>query len=119
VPGRCTLERGYGVNREESEAGVSAVAAPVLDRTGRAMAAISITGSSRRLDLDRLAPAVRTAALALSRELTRTTLGVRSDMIHFSDRFPDQTWAASADSGCRPYGCTDALKPPFSRGFAG
>jgi DNA-binding IclR family transcriptional regulator len=67
-----TLERGYGVNREESEAGVSAVAAPVLDRTGKAMAAISITGSSRRLDLDRLAPAVRTAALALSHELART-----------------------------------------------
>jgi DNA-binding IclR family transcriptional regulator len=68
-----TLERGYGVNREESEAGVSAVAAPVLDRSGQAMAAISITGSSRRLDLERLAPAVRTAALALSRELARTT----------------------------------------------
>ncbi|HEY7484668.1 MAG TPA: IclR family transcriptional regulator C-terminal domain-containing protein [Streptosporangiaceae bacterium] len=55
----------------QAMAGVSAVAAPVLDRNGQAIAAISITGSSRRLDLDRLAPAVRTAALALSRELAR------------------------------------------------
>lgn len=66
-----TLDRGYGMNREESEAGVSAVAAPVLDGRRQVMAAISITGNSHRLDLDRLAPAVRTAALALSRELAQ------------------------------------------------
>ncbi|MFF4242484.1 IclR family transcriptional regulator C-terminal domain-containing protein [Actinomadura geliboluensis] len=64
-------DRGYAVNREESEAGVSAVAAPILDRRRRAIAAISITGHVCRLDLDRLAPAVRTAARALSRELAR------------------------------------------------
>ncbi len=46
---------------------MSAVAAPILDRRRRAIAAISITGNVCRLDLDRLAPAVRTAALALSR----------------------------------------------------
>ncbi|WP_346051398.1 IclR family transcriptional regulator [Amycolatopsis dongchuanensis] len=62
-------ERGYGVNREESEAGVAAVAAPVYDARRRLLAAISITGGVERLDLDRLAPAVRTAAFALSREL--------------------------------------------------
>ncbi|MFI0412298.1 IclR family transcriptional regulator [Actinomadura sp. 3N508] len=66
-----TADRGYAVNREESEAGVSAVAAPVLDHRRRVIAAISITGNVCRLDLDRLAPAVRTAALALSRELAR------------------------------------------------
>jgi DNA-binding IclR family transcriptional regulator len=62
-------ERGYGVNREESEVGVTAVAAPVYDSRRRVLAAISITGSAQRLDLDRLAPGVRTAAFALSREL--------------------------------------------------
>jgi DNA-binding IclR family transcriptional regulator len=65
------LERGYGVNHEESEVGVVAVAAPVFDHRRRTIASISITGNAHRLDVDRLAPAVRTAALALSRELTR------------------------------------------------
>ncbi|MCP9972586.1 IclR family transcriptional regulator [Actinomadura madurae] len=40
-----TADRGYAVNREESEAGVSAVAAPVLDHRRHVIAAISITGN--------------------------------------------------------------------------
>ena len=64
-----TCERGYGVNHEESEVGVAAVAAPVFDSHRKLVAAISITGSAERLDVERLAPAVRTAASALSREL--------------------------------------------------
>jgi DNA-binding IclR family transcriptional regulator len=68
-----TVARGYGVNREEAEVGVSAVAAPIFDHQKRVMAAMSITGYAHRLDLDQLAPAVRTAALALSRELARET----------------------------------------------
>ena len=56
-----SLERGYGINREEAEVGVSAVAAPVFDHERRVIAAISITGWARHLDLERLAPAVRTA----------------------------------------------------------
>lgn len=68
-------ESGYGVNHEEYEVGVSAVAAPVFDRRRRVVAAISITGNASKLDLDRLAPAVRTAALALSRELSLSPPG--------------------------------------------
>jgi DNA-binding IclR family transcriptional regulator len=68
-----TLERGYGINREESETGVVAVAAPVHDHRRRVIAAVSIAGSAHRLDLERLAPAVRTAALALSREMATGT----------------------------------------------
>lgn len=64
-------QRGYYVNHEEAELGVAAVGAPVFDHRRRAIAAISITGSAQRLDLERLAPAVRTAAAALSRELCR------------------------------------------------
>lgn len=66
-----TLERGYGINREESETGVVAVAAPVLDHRRRVIAAVSIAGSAHRLDLERLAPAVRTAALSLSRVMAK------------------------------------------------
>jgi DNA-binding IclR family transcriptional regulator len=68
-----TCERGYGINHEETEVGVSAVAAPVLDHRRRVIAAISITGYAHRLDVERLAPAVRTAGLSLSRELSRET----------------------------------------------
>ncbi len=64
-----TLERGYGLNREESEPGVVAVAAPVHDHQRRVIAAVSIAGRAHRLDLERLAPAVTTAALSLSREM--------------------------------------------------
>lgn len=64
-----TLERGYGLNREESEPGVVAVAAPVHDHRRRVIAAVSIAGRAHRLDLERLAPAVKTAALSLSREM--------------------------------------------------
>jgi DNA-binding IclR family transcriptional regulator len=77
MPGllRAELDRvvrqGHGINHEEAEIGVSAVAAPVFDHRRRVIAAISITGWAQRLDLERLAPAVRTAASALSRELAR------------------------------------------------
>jgi DNA-binding IclR family transcriptional regulator len=71
-----TLERGYAINREEAEVGVSAVAAPVFDQHRRVIAAISITGYAHRLDHERLAPAVVTAARSLSRELSRDPAGV-------------------------------------------
>ena len=52
---------------EESTVGITCVAAPVLDDTGTAVATVSITGLVNRLAPDRFAPAVRTAALGLSR----------------------------------------------------
>ena len=62
-------EHGVAEEHEESTVGIACVAAPVLDTTGRAVAAISITGWANRLDTHRFAPAVRTAALGLSRTL--------------------------------------------------
>jgi IclR family transcriptional regulator, acetate operon repressor len=44
-----------------------------MDASGRAVAAISITGWANRMDTARLAPAVRTAALGLSRALRSGT----------------------------------------------
>ncbi|WP_210588411.1 IclR family transcriptional regulator [Streptomyces sp. GESEQ-35] len=67
-----TRARGYGVNLEEAEIGVSAVAAPVYAR-GRdscPVAAISVTGVTRRLDMDRVGARVCEAARALTRKLS-------------------------------------------------
>lgn len=62
-------ETGIAVEHEESTVGIACVAGAVLDASGLAVAAISITGWANRLDTHRLAPAVRTAALGLSRVL--------------------------------------------------
>ena len=61
---------GVGYDHEEAKLGVSCVAAPVLVR-GEPVAGISVTVASDQLQPGRLAPAVRTAALALSRILSR------------------------------------------------
>jgi IclR family transcriptional regulator, acetate operon repressor len=61
--------RGIAEEHEESAPGLACVAAPVLGPDGYAVAAVSITGWASRLKTARLAPAVRTAALGLSRAL--------------------------------------------------
>jgi DNA-binding IclR family transcriptional regulator len=60
---------GVAYEREESGVGVVCVASPLLDVSGRPLAAISLAGWSNRMRTERVAPAVRTAALALSRML--------------------------------------------------
>ena len=62
-------DRGVSFDREESGPGIVCAASPVFGADGAVLAALSLTGWSSRLDLDRVAPAVRTAALALSRQL--------------------------------------------------
>jgi DNA-binding IclR family transcriptional regulator len=62
-------ERGVAEEHEESSVGIACVAAPVLDGRGTAVAAVSITGWAHQLNTARLAPAVRTAALGISRML--------------------------------------------------
>jgi IclR family transcriptional regulator, acetate operon repressor len=61
--------RGVAFEREESVPGIACAACPVLGPDGTAIAAISITGWTTALDVARVAPAVRTAALSLSRQL--------------------------------------------------
>jgi len=65
-----TRARGYGVNLEEAEVGISAVAAPVYGREPCPIAAISVTGGTRRLDVDRIGARVCAAARALTRALS-------------------------------------------------
>lgn len=60
---------GTSYDHEESHLGVSCVAAPVFGADKRIRAAISATGQTPRMDLQRLGVAVRTAAFAISRQL--------------------------------------------------
>jgi IclR family acetate operon transcriptional repressor len=60
---------GIAYEREESGVGVVCAASPLLDATGWAVASISLSGWANRMRTERVAPAVRTAALALSRAL--------------------------------------------------
>jgi len=60
--------QGWAASIAEREAGVASVSAPVFDRTGELVAAISVSGPLERLTTDpgaRLAPAVVAAATAL------------------------------------------------------
>jgi IclR family transcriptional regulator, acetate operon repressor len=60
---------GIAYDREESGPGVLCAAVPILDAGSTAIGAVSASGWSNRMRLDRIAPAVRTAALSLSRAL--------------------------------------------------
>ena len=65
---------GIGYAREELTVGSLSVAAAVLDADGAAVGALSVTLRSGRGDLRRLGPAVRTAAISISRGLQERAL---------------------------------------------
>jgi DNA-binding IclR family transcriptional regulator len=60
-------DRGWAVDREEGNIGVSCVAAPVFGPEGTVVAALSVTGPTALVRADRAGPAVRLAAAAASR----------------------------------------------------
>jgi DNA-binding IclR family transcriptional regulator len=66
---RSIRDEGVSYDRQESDVGIVCAAAPVFGADGAVQAALSVTGRAERLDVPRMAPAVRTAALALSRQL--------------------------------------------------
>lgn len=70
---RGQLERvradGIAYEHEESGVGVVCAASPLLRADGHAVAALSIAGWANRMRTEHVAPAVRTAALTLSRTL--------------------------------------------------
>ena len=70
--------RAHGVafDREESNPGVLCAAAPVFAPDGTVLAALSASGFSRRT-APRMAPAVQTTALALTRDLARESAELR------------------------------------------
>ncbi|MCZ4507614.1 IclR family transcriptional regulator [Streptomyces sp. ActVer] len=59
--------RGWAVEREEGNIGVSCVAAPVFDPLGEVVAALSVTGPSGLIRAQAIGTAVRLAAAAASR----------------------------------------------------
>jgi DNA-binding IclR family transcriptional regulator len=65
-------KEGVAFEHEESTMGVMCVACPVMGSDGHAVAAISIAGWAHHFDPHRVASAVRTAALAVSRQLAET-----------------------------------------------
>lgn len=70
-----TRERGYGLDDEESNPGVRCVAAPIRDRAGQIVAAISISGARAEFDPDqmrRYIADVTRAAAAISARLGYT-----------------------------------------------
>jgi DNA-binding IclR family transcriptional regulator len=60
-------DRGWAVDREEGNIGVSCVAAPIFGPLGAVVAAVSVTGPTALVRADRAGPAVRMAAAAASR----------------------------------------------------
>jgi DNA-binding IclR family transcriptional regulator len=64
-------ERGWAVDREEGNIGVSCVAAPIFGPSGDVAAALSVTGPSQLVRVDRIGPAVRMAAAGTTRAYTR------------------------------------------------
>jgi IclR family transcriptional regulator, acetate operon repressor len=62
-------ETGLGYDFEESRPGLACVASPVYGPDGTVQAALSISAWTTRLKADRVGPAVRTAALTISRAL--------------------------------------------------
>ncbi len=60
-------DRGWAMEREEGNIGVSCVAAPIFGPLGDVVAALSVTGPTSLVKADRIGPAVRLAAAAASR----------------------------------------------------
>ncbi|MHB1651151.1 MAG: IclR family transcriptional regulator [Desulfitobacteriaceae bacterium] len=71
--------QGYAINAEELAEGLRSVAAPVFDHTGRVIAALSISGPTSRLTLERIARLVTVLKEACSSVSTR--LGYRPNAL--------------------------------------
>jgi DNA-binding IclR family transcriptional regulator len=62
--------QGFAIDNEENEVGICCVGAPILDYTGKAIAAMSISGPSDRMNRERciqLGPILREAVLNISK----------------------------------------------------
>ncbi|MDP9092459.1 MAG: IclR family transcriptional regulator [Actinomycetota bacterium] len=64
-------DTGLAQTCDESVIGTACVASPVFAAYGKVVAAISVTGSTGNFDPSKMGPAVRTAALAISRDLSK------------------------------------------------
>ncbi|MEV6301182.1 IclR family transcriptional regulator [Actinoplanes sp. NPDC051861] len=69
-----TVKRGYAVTVEEMTLGSCSVAAPVLSRSGRPVAAVGIVVHSVRVEPERFAPLIRLAAEGVAARLDASGL---------------------------------------------
>jgi IclR family acetate operon transcriptional repressor len=70
-----TRERGWAIDDQERTPGVTCIAAPIWDYSGRVVAAVSISGPNFRIagrGIEKLAAVVRTAARTASERLGAT-----------------------------------------------
>ncbi len=63
-------ERGYGLDEEEREKGVTCVAAPIFNHTGDVVAAISVAGPTERMPRDLVGSDVAAAVVAAARAIS-------------------------------------------------
>lgn len=64
-------DRGFAVDHEEGNIGITCVAAPIFDPLGTVVAALSLTGPTAAVRPDLAGPAVQLAAAAASRAYSR------------------------------------------------
>jgi IclR family transcriptional regulator, KDG regulon repressor len=76
----ASAERGYAIDHEENELGVTCVGAPLFDSTGAPAAAISISGPTFRVAarLDLIGRACSDTAAAISRDFGAVVVGSAS-----------------------------------------
>jgi len=75
---KTIVKQGYAEDREETILGVACVGAPVRDKSGRVIAALSMTGSKARMEekgWEEIIKAVKMTAMQIS-----SALGYRMDM---------------------------------------
>lgn len=67
---RKIREVRYAIDRQENEVGLQCVAAPVFDRSGRCIAALSVSGPVNRVSFERIESALKPAAELTAREIS-------------------------------------------------
>ncbi len=68
--------QGYAVNDEELSVGLRSAAAPILDRSGRAMAAINVAVPTKRVGRERLEGALAPRLMSTAQEIERAVLAM-------------------------------------------
>jgi DNA-binding IclR family transcriptional regulator len=63
-------ERGYGLDQEEREKGVTCLAAPICNHTGDVVAAISVAGPTQRMPRDLVGSDIAAAVVAAARAIS-------------------------------------------------
>jgi len=62
-------EQGYAIDREEYRVGVNCFAVPIINKDGRAIAAISVTGPASRFTMDKMEK-VKGQLMTISKEIS-------------------------------------------------